>query len=202
VTDTNLQIEYGSETSGAYQPMGRASLIDVGPAPSWRTLRLPMSSIPAAAQVVRIVADVRNPAPDQWIAFTPPRVPHLQTLQHLIGSHTPVLLDWPVPLAFTCQQQLNTLNGVAQLPKYRILANGGLPVVATNWEGPQGGGPVGWAQLLLSAQTVPTYLNHDWSRDWGSLERYTPLVPDARTAALELGAATRSGMWDPSLIQH
>ncbi|MDG3012938.1 arabinosyltransferase, partial [Rhodococcus sp. D2-41] len=41
VTDTNLQIEYGSETSGAYQPMGRASLIDVGPAPSWRTLRLP-----------------------------------------------------------------------------------------------------------------------------------------------------------------
>ena len=27
------------------------------------------------------------------------------------------------------------------------------------------------SELLLAGETVPTYLEHDWSRDWGSLVR-------------------------------
>ena len=43
---------------------------------------------------------------------------------------------------------------------------------------------------------MPTYLEHDWDRDWGSLVRYTPLVPEAREATVTHGQAVRSGLWN------
>ena len=43
---------------------------------------------------------------------------------------------------------------------------------------------------------MPTYLEHDWDRDWGSLVRYTPLVPGAREATVEHGETVRSGLWN------
>lgn len=54
--------------------------------------------------------------------------------------------------------------------------------------------------LLLRAHVMPTYLSRDWGRDWGSLRRYTPVV-DASEAHLDLGTATRSGLWSPGPIR-
>ena len=65
-----------------------------------------------------------------------------------------------------------------------------------------GGGPLGITELLARADTVPTYLNDDWFRDWGSLQRLTPFYPNAETARLDLGTATRSGLWSPAPLRH
>ena len=46
---------------------------------------------------------------------------------------------------------------------------------------------------------MPTYLSHDWGRDWGSLR----VRPHRRRRArqLDLGTATRSGLWTPGKIR-
>uniref|UniRef100_UPI0013D15108 arabinosyltransferase C-terminal domain-containing protein n=1 Tax=Nocardia cyriacigeorgica TaxID=135487 RepID=UPI0013D15108 len=70
-------------------------------------------------------------------------------------------------------------NGVAEVPRYRILPDRPLAVSSTDtWQAQEFGGPLGWTELLLQAETVPTYLNDDWGRDWGSLEQFTPYDPD------------------------
>jgi arabinosyltransferase C len=48
---------------------------------------------------------------------------------------------------------------------------------------------------------VPTYLQDDWFRDWGSLQQLRQFYPNAKTAELELGTATRSGLWSPAPLR-
>ena len=43
------------------------------------------------------VANDDDLSPDHWIALTPPRIPNLRSLQDVVGSQDPVLLDWAVP---------------------------------------------------------------------------------------------------------
>ena len=47
---------------------------------------------------------------------------------------------------------------------------------------------------------MATYLSHDWGRDWGSLRRFDTIV-DADVAQIDLGTATRSGLWKPGRIR-
>ena len=102
-----LRIEYGRPGRvGATGPtdfevMGSTTPIDVGPAPAWRNLRIPLDSIPEDAQVVRVVAADGNLDPDQWLAVTPPRNPRLRTLDEVVGHTDPVLIDWVVALALS-----------------------------------------------------------------------------------------------------
>src|SRR5699024_900339 len=94
-------------------------------------------------------------------------------------------------------------DGIAEIPEFRILPDRGLAVSSTNtWQDDKGGGPLGWTDLLLKADTVPSYQKDDWGRDWGSLERFVPRVPDSTVADLDLGTATRSGLWSPGPIRH
>ncbi|WP_182347062.1 arabinosyltransferase domain-containing protein [Tomitella gaofuii] len=206
----NLGVEFGRRVGGGtggaagaaeYEVLGDHELYDIGPAPSWRDMRVPFSEIPDDADVVRIVAHDDEEDVDDWIAFTPPRVPHLTTMQEVLGSEQPVFMDWPVPLITTCQHLPDYLDGVAEVPGYRIRAESGLAVVATNWQSAQGGGPLGRIRLLQRAVTLPTYLEEDWKRQWGDLVRYDPRVPDAAPAHLDTGTATRSGMWTPGPIK-
>ncbi|NVN51414.1 arabinosyltransferase C-terminal domain-containing protein, partial [Mycolicibacterium hippocampi] len=134
-------------------------------------------------------------------ALTPPRIPTLRTLQDVVGSTDPVLLDWLVGLAFPCQRPFDHQNGVIEVPKWRILpdrfgAEANSPVMDY-----LGGGPLGITELLLRSTTVPTYLKNDWLRDWGALQRLTPFYPDAEPARLDLGSATRSGLWSPAPLR-
>src|SRR5699024_3086280 len=203
INDWHLRVEFGRADGDDYEVIGEDSLIDIGPAPSWRNLRLPLDDAPEGTTAVRLVALDDNPSLNEWLAFTPPRIAQTQTLQQYVGSDAPVLLDWAVALAFPCQRPFSHLNGVAEKPEFRILPDRGLAVSSTNtWQDDIGGGPLGWTGLLLDAETVPSYQNHDWDRDWGSLERFVPRVPDATEAEIELGEATRHGLWAPAQIKH
>ncbi len=181
---------------------GSAAFADIGSPPAWRNLRLPLSVIPSSATQIRLSASDDDLAPQHWIALTPPRLPQLRTLQDVVGSQTPVLLDWLVGLAFPCQKPFGHDNGVIEVPKWRILPDrfgdeANSPVMDN-----VGGGPLGITELLLRASTVATYLNNDWFRDWGSLQRLTLYYPDATPARLDLGSATRGGLWSPAPMRR
>ena len=82
---------------------------------------------------------------------------------------------------FPCQRPFSERLGVAELPQYRILPDLKQVVVSSNlWQSARAGGPFLFIQALLSTATVPTYLNNDWYRDWGALERYIRVVPTAQ----------------------
>ncbi|MCW2513544.1 MAG: arabinosyltransferase [Mycobacterium sp.] len=183
------------------EPGGSVGFGDVGAVPAWRNLRVPLNAIPRDATQVRLVASDEDLAPQHWIAVTPPRIPQLRTLQDVVGSTDPVLMDWLVGLAFPCQRPFGHQNGVTEVPKWRILpdrfgAEANSPVMDY-----LGGGPLGITELLVRAEPVPTYLKDDWFRDWGALQRLTPWYPDAQPARLDLGTATRSGLWTPGPLR-
>ncbi|OBG35704.1 arabinosyltransferase [Mycobacterium sp. E3198] len=198
-----VQVQWATDDQAAGgHPGGSFQLSDVGASPAWRNLRLALSAIPGTATQIRLVADDDDLAPQHWIALTPPRIPHLRTLQDVVGSSDPVFLDWLVGLAFPCQRPFGHQNGVDETPKWRILpdrfgAEANSPVMDNN-----GGGPLGVTELLVKATTIATYLKDDWSRDWGSLQRLTPYYPNARPADLQLGVATRSGLWNPGPLRR
>lgn len=157
--------------------------------------------MPADAVAVRVVAEDLSLTPEDWIAVTPPRVPDLRSLQEYVGSTQPVLLDWAVGLAFPCQQPMLHANGIAEIPKFRITPDYSAKKLDTDtWEDGTNGGLLGITDLLLRAHVMATYLSRDWARDWGSLRKFDTLV-DAPPAQLELGAATRSGLWSPGKIR-
>ena len=182
-------------------PTGSVGFADVGAVPAWRNLRAPMAAIPPDATRVRLVATDDDLNPQHWIALTPPRIPQLRTLQDVVGTQDPVLLDWLVGLAFPCQRPFGHQYGVAEMPKWRILpdrfgAEANSPVMDY-----LGGGPLGITELMARAVTVPSYLKDDWFRDWGALQQLIPWYPNAQPARLDLGSATRSGLWSPAPLR-
>lgn len=194
-----LRMEYTTDPAAGPEAAvaGQATPIDIGPAPAWRNLRVPLDQIPAEASAVRIVALDFDPDPDAWTAITPPRMPVTQTLQELVGSQVAVLPDWAVAFHVPCVRPFEEYAGVHELPEYRIRPDRSLAVSSTDtWQGWDGGGPLGFIELTLTGETVPTYLTHDWKRDWGSLVRYTPIVPEAKPATVEHGEVVRSGLWN------
>jgi arabinosyltransferase B len=197
-----VELEYAKPgPNGAPVPAGRVSPYDLGPAPSWRNLRFARSDIPADATTVRIVAADRSLTPGDWLAVTPPRVPELRSVQEFVGSAQPVLMDWAVGLAFPCQQPMLHANGVTEVPKFRITPDYTAKKQDTDtWEDGRNGGLLGITDLLLRAHVMATYLSHDWGRDWGSLRQFQTIV-EAQPAQIDLGTATRSGLWKPGPIR-
>ncbi|WP_424809770.1 arabinosyltransferase domain-containing protein [Rhodococcus sp. 27YEA15] len=203
VPGASLQVEYGTRAAdGSVTALGRIDPIDIGPSPSWRNLRVPMDRLPAEANTVRLVASDSDVGGEQWLAVTPPRVSTMRTLQDVVGSTDPVLLDWAVGLAFPCQRPVDHLDGVAEIPQWRVLPDR-IGAQSTNaWQDHFGGGPLGWTSELLSARALPTYLKDDWDRDWGSLEKFTPLDPAASSAQVNVETTNRFGTWTPGPIRY
>ncbi|GAB91888.1 arabinosyltransferase domain-containing protein [Gordonia rhizosphera] len=183
---------------GSFEQIGPGvAPIDPGPViPNrpWRNLRVPMSVVPPRATVVRLAAVDNNLDPAQFIAVTPPRAPKLQTLQRLVGSTDPTLIDFTVGEQFPCQRPITVTNGVAEVPQWRILPD----YVSANsqsktWMSTAGGGLLSVSESTTSATTIPTYLRDDWHEDWGELEKLTPLTPDAAAVQVDLTDETRWG---------
>jgi arabinosyltransferase B len=197
-------LEYGIRGPGGdVLPVGRVVPYDLyGEQPKvWRNLRFARSQMPADAVAVRVVAEDLSLTPDDWIAVTPPRVPELRSLQEYVGSSQPVLLDWAVGLAFPCQQPMLHVNGVTEIPKFRITPDYNAKKQDTDtWQDGVNGGLLGITDLLLRAHVMSTYLSRDWGRDWGSLRKFDT-VADAAPAQLQLGTATRFGWWSPGQIR-
>ncbi|MGV0714911.1 arabinosyltransferase domain-containing protein [Mycolicibacterium sp. XJ662] len=197
-----VEVQWATDDDPADEASGTVALGDVGASPAWRNLRVPLDAIPGDATRVRLVATDDDLNPEHWIAITPPRIPELRTLQDVVGSEDPVLLDWLVGMAFPCQRPFDHRHGVIEVPKWRIMpdrfgAEANSPVMDN-----LGGGPLGITELLVRATTVPSYLSEDWYRDWGALQQLTPYYPDAEPARIDLGSATRSGLWSPAPLRH
>lgn len=193
----SLKLQWGvTHPDGTTQPLNAVQPIDIGPEPAWRNLRFPLAWAPPEADVARIVAYDPNLSSEQWFAFTPPRVPVLQTLQHLLGSRTPVLIDVAAAANFPCQRPFAEHLGVAELPDYRILPEHKQTAASSNgWQAGEAGGPFLFTQAMMYTSTVSTYLRGDWYRDWGSVEQYHRLVPAeaAPDAAVVRGVTTVPG---------
>lgn len=196
----SLKLQWGhrdfASPDGTTQPLAEVQPIDIGPEPAWRNLRFPLTWAPPEANVARIVAYDPNLSSDQWFAFTPPRVPVLQTLQQLMGSRTPVLMDIATAANFPCQHPFSEHLGVAELPQYRILPDHKQTASSSNgWQSSEAGGPFLFLQTMLRTSTISTYLRGDWYRDWGSVEQYFRLVPadQAPEAVIEQGVMTVHG---------
>jgi arabinosyltransferase B len=197
-------LEYGRRGAGDDPvPSGRVAPYDLygEQQKAWRNLRFARSEMPADAVAVRLVVEDLSLTPEDWVAVTPPRVPELRSLQEYVGSSQPVLMDWAVGLAFPCQQPMLHVNGVTEIPKFRITPDYSAKKMDTDtWQDGMNGGLLGISDLLLRAHVMSTYLSRDWGRDWGSLRQFEILV-DAPPAALDLGTATRSGLWSPGKIR-
>ncbi|XVR25279.1 arabinosyltransferase domain-containing protein [Nocardia grenadensis] len=191
----DLTVEYGTRgADGTMTVLGSVTPLDIGPNPSWRNLRVPLDRLPREVNAVRLVAVDNDITARQWLAVTPPRLPRLATLDSVVGHTDPVLLDWHVGLAFGCQRPFDHSHGVAEVPRWRILPDRVGSDASNAWQDRIGGGPLGWTELLLQADTVATYLSDDWGRDWGSLERFAPYRRDAVPAETTVTEADRSGM--------
>ncbi|MFI6570639.1 arabinosyltransferase domain-containing protein [Nocardia fluminea] len=189
----DLRLEYGTRAAdGSVEVTGSVAPMDIGPAPSWRNLRVPIDALPVGVNAVRLVAADNDITGKQWLAVTPPRLPKLSTLDSVVGRTAPVLLDWHVGLAFPCQRPFEHHDGVAEAPQWRILPDRVGSDASNAWQDDIGGGPLGWTNLLLKAETVPTYLDRDLGRDWGSLERFTPYQP-APPAKIGVTVVDQSG---------
>lgn len=201
----DVAFEFGARRDGGVAATGSVPAIDPGdPQTSypWRNLRLPTSAVPTGSTLVRVVVNDHDLQQDQWVAVTPPRLPHLVTLQQLIGSTDPVFLDFAVAEQFPCQRPFGAQDGVAQLPKWRILPDHRLAGTASlSWLGDPGGGLLGIVEPLLDPTTVPTYLTGDWRRDWGSAQRYALIPKNAVPSAITTGEKTRPGWWRPGPSQ-
>lgn len=188
----SLKLQWGvHRPDGSYQALDEVQPIDIFQQKAWRNLRFPLEWAPPEANVARIVADDPNLSEDQWFAFTPPRVPVLQTASAFLGAQTPVLMDIATAANFPCQRPFSEHLGVAELPEYRILPNFKQVVASSNqWQSAEDGGPFLFIQALLRTATIPTYLSGDWYRDWGSIERYIRVVPrdEAPEAVIEEGS--------------
>jgi arabinosyltransferase B len=197
-----VELEYARlGADGTPTPAGRLVPDDIGPAPSWRNLRFARSDVPSDAIAVRVIAEDHSLNPGDWVAVTPPRAPVLRSVQQYIGSQQPVLLDWAVGFVFPCQRPMQHVNGVTEVPRYRISPDYRPKHNDTDtWQDGRNGGLLGITDLLLRAQVMPTYLSDDWGQDWGALRRLETVV-DADPADITLGTATRSGLWSPGHIR-
>jgi arabinosyltransferase C len=198
----DLHLELGRQPShGAVVSRGMLTPIDIGPAPSWRNLRIPLSDIPSDVDTVRVVVTDTDLDANQWLAITPPRVPRTTELNTLVGSSIPVMIDWAVGLHFPCQHLLTLRDGVMEVPQYRILPDRRGAQATNLWQDAFGGGPLGWMDALLTAETLPSYLRGDLHRDWGELEQYHPRAANSEVAQLQTRDVQRSGLWSPEPIK-
>lgn len=194
-----LMVQFGiAEADGTFTDVGsQIRPIDPGPdKPNrpWRNLVIPMDQVPAQATGVRIIAKDNNVNLKQWLAITPPRAPQLKTLQDVVGSQAPTLIDFSVASQFPCQRPFAITNGVAEIPEWRILPERTTALSQSKtWQSAEDGGVLGVSESVTSANTVATYLDDDWYRSWGSLEVLTPLVPDAPEANIVTGTETKWG---------
>ncbi|WP_438825433.1 arabinosyltransferase domain-containing protein [Corynebacterium heidelbergense] len=195
-----LRVEFGRKGgNGKFEKIGEFLPLDIGTAPEWRNMRIPMDKVPPEATAIRIAAVDMNLTPDQWMAFTPPRAPKLQSMNDYLGSKDPGLIDWSAAFQFPCQRPYSHWAGVAEVPQFRISPDHSGRWIHTSVMDYYGGGSVGMTEMLARATEIPTYLQDDWQRDWGVLDRLRTYRNGAgeepKQVQLQEETITRSGLW-------
>lgn len=198
-----LTLEYGTLGEGnEVTNTGELELRDVGAAPKWRNLRIALDEIPEEANVVRLVAVDDSTDEDSWLAFTPPRVPELTSLNSQFDSSIPGLLDWSTAFQFPCQRTFDHFAGVTEIPEYRILPDAPAQTSLTDFQSFSGGGAMATAEAVNYSYEIPSYLDGDWARDWGAIQKYELRTNSAGTtpdpADINYEEITRTGWWQNS----
>ena len=201
-----LTLEYGTvDGQGNATNTGELELSDVGATPKWRNLRIAMDKIPESANSVRLVAVDDSTDEDDWIAFTPPRAPELDTINSQFSSETPALLDWSVALQFPCQRTFNHYAGVTEIPEYRILPDAAAQSSLTDFQSFSGGGAMSTAEAVNYSYEIPSYLDNDWTRDWGAVEKYELRTnsqgQSPADAEINHETVSRPGWWQESQMK-
>ncbi|MFP5021837.1 arabinosyltransferase domain-containing protein [Pseudonocardia phyllosphaerae] len=167
---------------------------DEGP---WREMRFDLPEEARTATQVRLVAQDNSLGADGWLAVAPMRAPQLAPLSRLVGDQ-PMFLEYPVSLASPCLRPFTTSGGIAEIPAYRLQADGSrMRFDGEGWSSPQAGGPLGWIQLIGKQTELRTYLDGDPTRDWGRVQSISPYRPKAAEPTLERRDVERSGRFSP-----
>ena len=196
----NLTAEFGRRAAdGTVTPLGRALMpVDAMENNYWRNMRFALKDAPPRANTVRLKVVDNAAALAEWVAFTPPRVPALRTLNDVVGRTAPVFIDWMPGLVFPCQRPMAVSYGLLEVPEWRIMPDAeATRRNSQTWSDGVNGGPLGITDGLLNQTLVPTYLRNNWGRDWGGLERYS-MVVDAEPAEMVHGTHRVSGLYDPA----
>jgi arabinosyltransferase C len=191
---TSVTVEFGRSAAGGTEVLATVDVSDGSAAEAgWRDLR---TEVVDGADVVRVLAEDRAVGPDGWLAVTPPRVPEQATLTAALGD-SPALVDWPVAFANPCVRPFAVVDGVAEVPTHRLLADEQLRGLGDSWSAAAAGGPLAWVELIGTEEPVPAYLSGEPGRDWGQLRRIDLYEPAAGAPDRVAGTQTRWGWYSP-----
>ncbi|MGH3914173.1 MAG: arabinosyltransferase domain-containing protein [Pseudonocardiaceae bacterium] len=201
---TPLLAEFARWTPEGFQVIDQLGISGTATAdgPGWRDYRLGLAGWPAAgADAVRLLATDADVTDEGWVAFSAPRVPQLAPMTGLVTPTVPVFLDWPVGFVHPCVRPFAIRDGIAELPRYRLLPDEMLAGDSKTWSSQDAGGPIGWLKIVATEQEVPTYLEENWNTDWGKLTVIEPWVQGAQPPTVESGTVVRSGWWSPGPLR-
>ncbi|SFM83281.1 arabinosyltransferase C [Pseudonocardia ammonioxydans] len=194
-----LTVQYATRLSDGRVKVVEQTTLDDGRGEEmpWRELRFDLPEPARAATEVRLVAQDNSLGADGWLAVAPIRAPQLAPLSRIVGEQ-PMFLEYPVSLASPCLRPFETSGGIAEIPAYRLQADGSrMRADGEGWSAPQAGGPLGWITVLGKQTELPTYLEGDPGRDWGKVQAIQPYRPNAVGPTLQETDVLRSGLYTP-----
>jgi arabinosyltransferase B len=106
-------------------------------------------------------------------------------------------MDWPVGFVHPCLRPYSVVNGIVEMPEYRLMPDEALLVGSENWSNGEDGGPLGWLELVSTERELPTYLRGAWTTDWGQLDVVEPRISDTQPPDVTTSTEVRSGLWSP-----
>ncbi|WP_374220902.1 arabinosyltransferase domain-containing protein [Saccharopolyspora sp. HNM0986] len=193
----SLTLEFGKETPQGFEVLHRQPVGQEG-GPQWRDFRYNVSGDAQGATKMRVVGVDQSVSPNGWLAVSAPRVPQLSKMTDVVGR-SPSFVEWTAALVHPSLRIAGIHNGVAEMPKFRVTAGAEVRDIGAGWSSPDAGGPFGWMNVSASVRELPTYMNGDVNRDWGSLYEVDPYQPDAlpAEAAMDVRKETHWGFWSP-----
>lgn len=192
-----LTVQYATRLSDGRVRVVEQTTLDDGRGEEmpWRELRFDLPDTARAATEVRMVVQDNSLGADGWLAVAPLRAPQLAPLSQVVGDQ-PMFLEYPVSLASPCLHPFRTSGGIAEVPAYRLQADGSqMRGDGEGWSSPQAGGPLGWITVIGKQAELPTYLEGDPGRDWGKVQAIQPYRPNAVAPTLERRDVDRSGLY-------
>ncbi|MGW3473468.1 arabinosyltransferase domain-containing protein [Saccharopolyspora sp. NPDC000995] len=188
----SLGVEWGRDTPQGFEIMGHVDIAQLSG--MWWDRRF----IVDGATKVRVVGVDRKIDSGGWMAVSAPRVPQLTSMTKVIGD-APAFVEWTAALVHPCLNLARLHNGIVEMPRFRVAGGGMLRDMGQSWSAPAAGGPFGWLNVAASVRVMPTYLEGDLHRDWGSLYVVDSYQSDAlpAEAAMEVHSETHWGLWSP-----
>lgn len=171
-------LEFAHIAQGKVTSLATVTPIDAALGNAWRDLRVDLHPF-TTANAVRLILTDASVRDDQWIAITPPRLPHLTTIHSFLShQNRKVFKDLAIAPYFPCLRSVNNQGGVWEEPHWRITPERHeMNTSSFSWQKASDGGPLGIIEALYQQNIIPTFMKGDLYQDWGSLVQLTPYQP-------------------------